>query len=211
MDNHSKELFPFQSPIPPGIPSKNADQYSKPKKSLCNLMDQMFADSPVNKAMGTPRFVVEGATVICTEGEKDAHLKGCLQNILNVGIHSGLTKTDKELEEKNFGICYKRTKEENEKGHSGTINCVPEFKTDWKNTETVTRIGTVDALTLNSTLSCEKAGKPDSIHIIESGQGGGGSDGFSMTSEEFSKNYHWSTNQNKWVDKNGYADPRVNR
>ncbi|MCB5954245.1 PAAR-like protein [Enterococcus sp. CWB-B31] len=128
---------------------------------------------------GSPSFVVAGATVTCKEGSKEAHLMNMSFGSVDIGMMQGLTKDDKAIQENDFGICKKLSeKYEKEKDEKKEIQCKPEFL-EWSNTESLTTFTTIETLTLNSKLSCDCT-SPESISILDSGQGGGGSNGNSI-------------------------------
>ncbi|WP_086347936.1 PAAR-like protein [Candidatus Enterococcus clewellii] len=153
---------------------------------MVNLTDAMnsfsktFDLAVTKQQLEAALLVVDGATVECELGNKPATLLSSGSGAGNsVGSDITLTINDTEIKEKDFGVCEKLLKKEKEKlkkeGKAGPAQgkCKPKLKDKWTGGDSKTTIGTKDALHANCRLTCEEAGKPDTITVTSNGQTGG--------------------------------------
>ncbi|MCB5954255.1 PAAR-like protein [Enterococcus sp. CWB-B31] len=150
------------------LPGSKPLNQQKKSPSLTELLSGINLPA----SMGAEKeFVVENAPASCKFGTDISFIPASGGEV-KIGSQLFLTKGNKKIEAPYFGTCLKQTADKKKEGKEEAVDCVPDCEPyEWTNLEEATTVSGEATLTVRSKLSCLHAGVPETINILDSGQG----------------------------------------
>ncbi|MBL1229849.1 DUF4280 domain-containing protein [Enterococcus sp. BWB1-3] len=150
------------------LPGSKPLNQQKKSPSLTELLSGINLPA----SMGAEKeFVVENAPASCKFGTDISFIPASGGEV-KIGSQLFLTKGNKKFEAPYFGTCLKQTADKKKEGKEEAVDCVPDCEPyEWTNLEEATTVSGEATLTVRSKLSCLHSGVPETINILDSGQG----------------------------------------